>query len=310
MTSETATEAPPRSSEVAIDWPATGLESAPRASWVKGVRRFYRDPKAIVASIILGSFIFIGFTAPVIAPHPVNEQNAYRSLEAPSFNHPLGTDRLGRDLLTRVMYGARISVYVGVIAVAIAAAIGIPLGLMGGFLGGWIDELIMRFVDAWIAFPNLILIIALVTILGPGVVNVMIAIGLNSFPVYARLVRGQTLSMKERDFVLAARSLGATNRRIALRHVLPNTMQPVIVQASLLMGGAILAEAGLSFLGIGIKPPQPTWGNIIQEGFAWIRQSPWPSIVPGIAIVLFTLSTNFMGDRLRDVLDPHQRGMR
>jgi peptide/nickel transport system permease protein len=293
----------------------SGLElelgaGAPARSWTRRLRHFYRDPKAVFATLVLGTFVFIAIMAPILAPYPVNAQNAYESLQHPSAAHFFGTDRLGRDVFTRMMYGTRISVLVGFIAVSLAAGIGVPLGLLAGYLGGWIDELLMRFVDAWIAFPNLILVIALVSILGPGVVNVMIAIGLNAFPVYARLVRGQTLTVKERDFVQAVRSLGASSRRIAFRHILPNTIQPVIVQASLLMGSAILAEAGLSFLGIGIKPPQPTWGVTIQEGFPWIRQNPWPSIIPGIAIVLFTLSTNFMGDRLRDVLDPRLRGVR
>jgi len=281
-----------------------------RPAWLTAIRRFYRDPKAVIASAILLTYLFIAVTAPVLAPHPVNEQDAYRSLQAPSWEHPLGTDRLGRDLLTRMMYGTRISVSVGLIAVGIAAGIGVPLGLVAGFFGGWLDEILMRVLDAWIAFPGLILIIALVTIIGPGVVNVMIAIGLNAVPVYARLIRGQTLSVKERDFVHAALAVGASDPRLIFKHILPNTIQPVIVQASLLVGSAILAEAGLSFLGIGIRPPEPTWGVTIQEGFDWIRQSPWPAVVPGVALLLFVLSTNFIGDRLRDVLDPRLRGAR
>lgn len=283
---------------------------SPRTGWTQAVRRFYRDPKAGVATAILLLFILVAIFAPVLAPHPVNEQDIYRSLQPPSWEHPLGTDRLGRDLLTRLMYGSRISVSVGLIAVGIAAGVGVPLGLLSGYFGGWVDEVVMRFVDAWIAFPNLILIIGLVTVIGPGVVNVMIAIGINAFPVYARLIRGQTLSVKERDFTLAARAVGASDLRIVISHILPNTIQPVIVQASLLVGTAILAEAGLSFLGIGIKPPEPTWGVTIQEGFDWIRQSPWPAVLPGLAIIMFVLSTNFMGDRLRDVLDPRLRGSR
>jgi peptide/nickel transport system permease protein len=282
----------------------------PRPAWLKAVQQFYHDPKAVIATAILLTYIFIAITAPVITPHPVNEQDAYRSLQPPSWEHPLGTDRLGRDLLTRMFYGTRISVSVGLIAVGIAAGIGIPLGLVAGFFGGWLDEVLMRFLDAWIAFPSLILIIGLVTIIGPGVVNAMIAIGLNAFPVYARLIRAQTLSVRERDFIHAANALGASDTRLIFRHILPNTIQPVIVQASLLVGSAILAEAGLSFLGIGIRPPEPTWGVTIQEGFDWIRQSPWPAVVPGIALLLFVLSTNFMGDRLRDMLDPRLRGAR
>jgi len=293
-----------------VDQETAGPALWKRSTTFLALRRFYRDPKAIVATTILGMFIFVAIFAPILAPHPVNEQDSYRSLEGPSLEYPLGTDRLGRDLLTRMMYGTRISVSVGLIAVGIAAGIGVPLGLISGYFGKWFDEFAMRFVDAWIAFPNLILVIGLVTIIGPGVVNVMIAIGLGAFPVYARLIRAQTLTVKERDYVTAARALGANDSRIMISHILPNTIQPVIVQASLLVGSAILTEAGLSFLGIGISPPQPTWGVTIQEGFDWIRQNPWPAVVPGIAIILFTLSTNFIGDRLRDVLDPRLRGVR
>ena len=281
-----------------------------RTRWFKAVRAFYRDPKAVFASAILLTFIFIAITAPILSPHPVNDQNPFNSLQPPSWEHFLGTDRLGRDLLTRIMYGTRISVSVGLIAVGIAAGVGVPLGLIAGHFGGWLDEILMRFMDAWIAFPNLILIIALVAILGPGVVNVMIAIGLNAFPLFARLIRGQTLSVKQLDYVQAAVGLGAGHTRLIAKHILPNTIQPVIVQASLLIGSAILAEAGLSFLGIGIKPPEPTWGVTIQEGLDWIRQSPWPSVAPGVALLFFVLSTNFMGDRLRDMLDPRLRGAR
>jgi peptide/nickel transport system permease protein len=272
--------------------------------------RFFRDPKATVAIAILAMFIILAIGAPLIAPEGENDQDYSNPLASPSLEHPMGTDRLGRDVLSRIIYGARVSVTVGLIAVGLAAVIGVPLGLISGYFGGWGDEILMRFVDAWIAFPGLILLLAIVSILGGGVVNVMVAIGLSSFPVYARLIRSQTLSVKQRDFVLAARSLGASGPRLVIQHILPNTIQPVIVQASLLVGAAVLAEAGLSFLGIGINPPQATWGVIIQEGFPVIRINPWPAVMPGIAIVLFALSTNFLGDRLRDVLDPRLRGSR
>lgn len=277
---------------------------------IKQLGVFFREPKAAVASVILGVFILMAIFAPLLAPFGENEQNSRKSLLKPNIEHPLGTDRLGRDVLSRIIYGSRVSVRIGLIAVGIAAAIGVPLGLIAGFFGKWIDEIIMRFVDAWIAFPNLILLLAIVAILGPGTTNVMVAIGLNTFPVYARLIRGQTLSMRERDFVLAARTLGASRLRIMGRHILPNTIQPIIVQGSLAVGAAVLAEAGLSFLGIGVKPPAATWGIIIQEGFPVIRLNPWVSLTPGIAIVLFVLAVNLLGDRLRDVLDPRLRGVR
>lgn len=297
------------SSAVAAPSSQVGEFVAPRVRF-RGLRRFLSDPKALIATVILTGFIVVAISAPLIAPHDPNTQDASASLAKPSLEHPLGADRFGRDLLSRMIYGTRVSVSVGLLAVTVAALIGIPLGLLSGYSGGWVDEIMMRFVDAWIAFPSLILIMGIVAIMGPGVVNVMIAIGLSSFPVYARLIRGETLSVKQRDYVVAARALGGTPLWLMVKHVLPNTIQPVIVQASLLVGSAVLAEAGLSFLGIGIKPPQPTWGVTIQEGFAFIRINAWPAIVPGIAIILFTLSTNFLGDRLRDVLDPRLRGTR
>jgi peptide/nickel transport system permease protein len=274
----------------------------------KSARRFFRDPKAVIGVVILTVFVFVAVTADFITPYGETQQSPRESLEFLSWDHLLGTDRLGRDLLTRIIYGTRVSVSVGLIAVGLAAGIGVPIGLIAGYFGGWADEILMRFVDAWIAFPQLILLLAIVAILGPGVVNVMVAIGLSSFPVYARLVRGQTLSVKTTDYMLAARALGASDLRLVLRHVLPNTIQPVIVQASLLVGAAVLAEAGLTFLGIGVNPPQATWGVIIQEGFQVIRINPLPAILPGIGIILFTLAANFLGDRLRDVLDPRLRG--
>ena len=287
-----------------------GEQQARPRSRLAGVRSFLADPKAAFAVVVLTFFIVLAIGAPLIAPYGENQQDRNASLEKPSMTHPFGTDRLGRDILSRVIYGSRVSLRVGFIAVGIAAVIGIPLGLLAGWRGGWVDEGIMRLVDAWIVFPNLILLLAIVAILGPGTTNVMIAIGLNTFPLYARLIRAQTLSLKQRDFVLAARAIGARDTEIMRRHVLPNAIQPIIVQASLAVGGAVLAEAGLSFLGIGVKPPTATWGVIINDGFAVIRSNPWISITPGIAIVLFVLGVNLLGDRLRDVLDPRLRGSR
>ena len=277
---------------------------------IAAVRSFFLDAKAAVAGVILAVLIVLAIFAPLIAPYGFNEQDTSASLLQPSGEHLLGTDRLGRDILSRIIYGARISLRVGFIAVGIAGAIGLPLGLIAGYFGRWPDEILMRLTDAMIAFPNLILLLGVVAVLGPGVTNVMIAIGISSFPVYARLIRAQTLSLKQRDFVLAARALGASNRRILSQHILPNAFQPIIVQASLALGAAVLAEASLSFLGIGILPPTPTWGVIIADGFPVIRKNPWISISPGFFIVAFVLSVNLLGDRLRDVLDPRLRGTR
>ena len=274
------------------------------------VAEFLRDPKAKVATVILLVVIFFAIFGPTIAPFGENEQNLRASLQAPSWTHLLGTDQLGRDILSRAMYGSRVSVSVGLIVVAIAAAVALPIGLSAGYFGGWVDSLLMRLADTWISFPPLILILAIVAIAGTGVGNVMLAIGLASWPVFARLLRALTLSLKEQEFVLAARALGASDLRILLRHILPNTVQPLIVQGTLLIGVAVLAEAALSFLGFGAQPPAATWGNMISEGFEVIRRSLWPTILPGVLIMLFVLAANFMGDRLRDVLDPRLRGSR
>jgi peptide/nickel transport system permease protein len=272
--------------------------------------RFFRDPKAAVSVVLLICFVVLAIGSPAVAPYGENKQNLLASHEGPSLKHLLGTDRIGRDVFSRVIYGTRTSISVGLVAVAVACAIGVPLGLIAGYSGRWTDEILMRIVDAWFAFPSLILLLAIVAILGPGITNVMIAIGLGSFPIIARLVRGQTLAVKERDYVLAARSSGAGSVRIMRSHLLPNTIQPVIVQASLLVGFAVLTEAGLSFLGVGIKPPAATWGIVIQEGFPDIRTNVWASVGPGVAITAFVLAVNLIGDRLRDVLDPHLRGAR
>ena len=276
----------------------------------KGVGVFLHDPKAKVASFILLVVIFFAAFGPTIAPFGENEQNLRASLEGPSWTHVLGTDQLGRDILTRAMYGSRVSVSVGLIVVAIAAAVALPIGLSAGYFGGWVDSVLMRFVDTWISIPPIILILAIVAIAGTSLGNVMLAIGLASFPVFARLLRALTLSLRAQDFVMAARSLGASDQRILARHILPNTVQPLIVQGTLLVGVAVLAEAALSFLGFGAQPPQATWGNMIAEGFPVIRHSLWPTILPGALIMLFVLAANFMGDRLRDVLDPRLRGSR
>ena len=297
---------------LAVD-PETGdvFGSTSSASrYVRALISFFADAKAIIGGTILFVFVVVGVGAPAFAPYGENAQDISIGLENPSWDHPMGTDRFGRDILSRVIYGSRVSVSVGLIAVGIAALLGVPLGLIAGYAGGWLDDALMRFIDTWFAFPPLILILALVTILGPGVTNVMIALGLASFPIYARLIRGQTLSLKERDFVLAARSQGASAPRIMWFHILPNAIQPIIVQASLLVGVAVLAEAGLSFLGIGVQPPAATWGVIISEGFPVIRVNAWPTMFPGFCIVLFVLATNLLGDRLRDVLDPRLRGSR
>jgi peptide/nickel transport system permease protein len=306
---------PPVQEERTVDiaaHPDAALFAAARARPFppRAVVRFFRDPKAFIASILLAIIITLAVGAPLIAPYGENEQNPRLGAQEPSPQHWAGTDRIGRDILSRIIYGTRTSVLVGIVAVGVACAVGVPLGLTSGYLGRWADELIMRLVDAWIAIPGLILLMALLTILGPGTLNVMIAIGLGAFPVFARLIRAQTLSVKERDFVLSARCLGAGPVRILRSHIFPNTIQPVIVQSSLLTGFAVLSEAGLSFLGVGISPPKATWGVVISEGFPLLRINPYAAVAGGVAISIFVLAVNLLGDRLRDILDPRLRGTR
>lgn len=279
-----------------------------RRNWHASVRRFFSDPKATCAGAILGIIVLVALFAPVIAPYGEAQQDPTASLAAPSREHLLGTDRLGRDVLSRMIYGSRVSLQVATASVAVAMAVGVPIGLIAGYNRGWMDELLMRCVDVMIAFPNLLFILVIVAMLGPGLPTVMIAIGINSFPIYARLIRGQTLALRGQEFVLAAHSVGAGAIRTLFSHILPNAVQPVIVQAALTTGAAVLTEASLSFLGLGVEPPTATWGAVIQNGFPYIREAPVISIAGGVGIVLFVLAVNLMGDRLRDVLDPRLRG--
>lgn len=291
--------------------PAAALYAMPaREGWFRRTVRFFSDSKAAVSGVLLAVFLTMALFAPIIAPYHYAEQDRTASLQPPSQEHLLGTDRLGRDIFSRIVYGSRISVRIGFIAVGIAAAIGVPIGLIAGYGNKWVDEALMRMVDAWIAFPNLIFLLFVISITGPGLTKVMIALGVNSFPIYARLTRGMTLSLKEREFITAARAMGGSEWRILGRHILPNALQPIIVQGSLALGTAVLAETSLSFLGIGIGAPTPSWGVIIADGFPMIRTNPWVALLPGVAIVLFVLSVNLMGDRLRDVMDPRLRGSR
>ena len=270
--------------------------------------RLVRDPAVCIAIVLLLVIALCAISAPLIAPYHPNDISPFSTLKGPSSAHLLGTDENGRDVLSRVIYGSRVSLTVGFISVGIALLVGVPLGLISGYAGRWADSLIMRTMDAILAFPALILALAIVAILGQGINQLMIAIGVTSIPVFARLVRAQTLSLKTLDFAVAARSMGAPARRILARHILPNTLAPIIVQASLGMAFAILAEAGLSFLGVGIRPPTATWGGMLQKALRSTQRAPSLSIFPGIAIFLTVLALNLVGDGLRDVLDPRLRG--
>lgn len=283
--------------------------NAPRASPSGGVWRWLRRyPRVAVFGGLILLLVAIAALAPVISPgHPTKAFPRDRSLQ-PSREHPLGTDPLGRDTLTRVFYGARVSLAVGAIAVVIGATIGMSLGVTAGYLGGWVDMLISRLIDALLAFPGLVFLIAVSAFLGPSLRNSMIAIGVLATPAYARLSRGQVLQARENEYVVAARVVGAGQRRIVARHIMPNILSPLIVQATLASGAAILAEATLSFLGLGAQPPTPDWGSMINISSTYLRQNAWMSVGPGVAIFLTVFSFNMFGDAVRDALDPRLRG--
>ncbi len=254
------------------------------------------------AAIVLGMFVLAAI-APLVSGDPGVIDIGQR-LQSPSWRHPLGTDDLGRDVLVRILYGARISLLVGFVAVGIATFIGILVGALAGFYGRWVDAVIMRFVDIMLCFPSFFLILAVIAFLEPSIWNIMIIIGLTSWMGVARLVRAEFLSLRERDFVVAVRALGARDARIIFRHILPNALSPVLVSATLGVAGAILTESALSFLGIGVQPPTPSWGNMLIAGKQTLGTAWWLSVFPGLAILITVLGYNLLGEGIRDALDP------
>jgi len=270
------------------------------------VRRFFRNRGATAGLIVVLGLILMAIFAPVLTPYEPFEISE-RLLEPPSSEHILGTDPLGRDLLSMIIIGSRISLQVGLIAVGIALVVGTTLGLIAGYLEGWVDNVIMRFMDVLLAFPGILLALVIIAVLGSGLFNVMIAIGIATIPTYTRLVRGETLSVKQNEFTMAARAQGANLGRILFRHILPNVAAPVIVTSTLGVAGAILAAAGLSFIGLGPSPPTAEWGAILAQSRQYIRRAWWLVTFPGIAITVTVLSINMVGDGLRDALDPQMR---
>jgi peptide/nickel transport system permease protein len=269
-----------------------------------------KSPAASIGLIMIFIVVLGAIFAPVLTPYdPVQTDLRARS-QPPSWDHLLGTDHMGRDILTRILHGSRISLFLGLGSVAIGAGFGVTLGLISGYVGGWFDNVFMRLMDILLAFRLLILAIAIVAILGPSVTNVMVAIGISLLASFARLARGEVLSARERDYVLATHAAGGTALRIMFRHILPNIMAPLIVFATLRLGLAILSESALSFLGLGPSPPTPAWGLMISEGLSQIRSAWWTSTIPGAAITLVVLAFNLFGDGLRDSLDPRLRRSR
>ena len=268
-----------------------------------------RNKLSLLAFAIIILLVLSAIFAPVIVPYPEDVYSAHieQKLEAPSSEHIMGTDELGRDVFSRLVYGARVSISTALIAVGVALVIGIPLGAIAGTFGGWVDNVIMRITDVFLSFPPLLLAIALVTLLGPGLTNAIIAIVVSWWPWYTRLVRGQAISIKERKFVQAAETIGTSKAKIIFSHIVPNCISPVIVQASMDIGGVIMTVASLSFLGLGAQQPQPEWGLMISVGRASFPDKWWCCIVPGIAIFLTVLSFNLLGDAIREILDPKTR---
>ncbi len=274
------------------------------------LRAFGRDRLAVISLLIVLAFVLGAIFAPHLTPYPAEgrgEPNIVNKFLPPGPGHPLGTDNLGRDLLARILFGGRSSLPMGFLVVAIAVSIGTPLGAIAGYLGGWVDEAIMRLTDMFLAFPPLLLAIAIAAALGPSFTNAMIAIGLTWWPWYTRLVRAQTVSLKERPFIEAARAIGVSQRTVVARHVLPNVMTPVLVQATMDIGSAILTGAAMSFIGLGAQPPTADWGNMVATGRIYFVNQPWFATYPGLAIFLVTLAFNLLGDTVRDVADPRSR---
>lgn len=273
-------------------------------------RHFKKNRLGVGGLVIIVIVFFIAILAPFLSLYDPGKTDVSLKLKPPSLQHYLGTDQLGRDVYSRMLYGSRISLSVGFVAVGISILIGILVGAMAGYKGGWVDSLLMRFVDIMLSFPSFFLILTVVAILRPNIYNVMIVIGITSWEGTARFVRAEFLSLRERDYVQAARALGVKDRRIIFRHILPNALAPVFVTASLGVASAILVEAGLSFLGFGVQPPAPSWGNILTEGRTYIFDAWWLTVFPGLAILITVLSFNLFGEGLRDALDPRLRGRR
>jgi peptide/nickel transport system permease protein len=287
--------------------PALALVAKPASPGRRALRKLLQRKPAVVGMVIVLVFIVLALFAPWIAPHDPVATSWSAIRKAPSVAHWFGTDEIGRDVLSRVIWGTQASLLAGVVSVSISLLLGVPIGLIAGFVGGVVDGFISRVTDAFLACPFLILAIALAAFLGPSLSNAMIAIGISATPIFVRLTRAQVINVKVEDYVEAARALGNPPWRIALRHVLPNVTAPLIVQATLAIAAAVIAEASLSFLGLGQQPPDPSWGSMLNTAKNYVDQAPWMAVWPGLAIFALVLAFNLVGDGLRDALDPRQR---
>ncbi|MGN1400065.1 MAG: nickel transporter permease [Bacillus sp. (in: firmicutes)] len=287
--------------------PSTGNAEKSVSPWKDAWRNFKKNKIALIGACIVLFFILVAIFAPLIAPYEMNTQNMKNRLLPPSADHWFGTDDFGRDIFSRVVYGARISLWVGFLAVLGSMAAGTVLGIVAGYFGKWVDGLISRIFDIMLAFPSILLAIAIVAVLGPSLRNALIAIAIINIPAFGRLIRSKVLSVKEEEYIMAAKAIGMSNTRILVHHVLPNSMAPVIVQGTLAIATAIIEAAALSFLGMGAEAPNPEWGKMLSDSRAFLQQAPWTMIFPGVAIMLTVLGFNMMGDGLRDALDPKMK---
>ena len=279
---------------------------AGEAPWQRVMRHLVKRRTAIIGLGVIIFFIGLALLAPLASPHDPMMTDWAAVRKPPSLAHPFGTDEIGRDVLARIIWGTRSSLAAGLVSVSLALAAGVPIGLVSGYMGGFVDGLLMRMIDAMLAIPFLILAIALAAFLGPSLANAMIAIGVSQTPIFARLARGQVLSVKHEEYIEAARAIGNSHIRILLRHILPNIVPPLLVQATLAAATAIIAEAALSFLGLGEQPPDPSWGSMLNTAKNFLSLAPWMAIWPGVAIFSLVLSLNLFGDGLRDALDPRR----
>jgi peptide/nickel transport system permease protein len=284
-----------------------GRAARSRGQTREALRRLGRNPGAVAGAFVLAAIVLLAVFAPIVAPYDPIAQDSQAIRASPSREHLFGADTFGRDVFTRVLYGGRQSLPVGLVAVGIAAIIGVTFGLIAGYRGGYIDSLIMRATDMMLAFPGILLAMTIVAILGTSLFNLMLAVGIASIPEYTRVVRGSVLSAREMEYVTAARVSGARDRAVMLRHILPNVLPPIIVLATLGIAGAIILGSTLSFLGLGIQPPTAEWGNMLSDGRSMMRHFWWVSFFPGLAIMLTVLAINLLGDGLRDALDPRLR---
>lgn len=275
--------------------------------WREAWRSFKKSKSALVGAGIVVFFVLLAIIGPIIAPFGMNEQNLANRLLAPSGEHWFGTDDLGRDIFSRILFGARLSIWVGFASVILSVVVGTFLGIIAGFYGRWVDTIISRIFDIMLAFPSILLAIAIVSILGPSLTNALIAIAIINVPTFGRLVRSKVLSVKQEEYILAAKAIGMKNTRILWKHILPNSMTPVIVQGTLAIATAILECAALGFLGLGAEPPAAEWGKMLSDSRGYLTNAPWALFFPGLAIMLTVIGFNLMGDGLRDALDPKMK---